>query len=51
MLVLKSKMACFKFGVLGCDLGVGRWIFVGTSVRSAWISEFYSSNRMDNYVP
>jgi hypothetical protein len=23
----------------------------GTSVRSAWISDFYSSNRMDNYVP
>jgi hypothetical protein len=23
----------------------------GTSVRSAWISEFYSSNHMDSYVP
>jgi hypothetical protein len=22
----------------------------GTSVGSAWIPEFYSSNRMDNYV-
>jgi hypothetical protein len=23
----------------------------GTLVRSAWISEFYFSNRMDNYMP
>jgi hypothetical protein len=56
MLVLKSEMSCFKLGVLGCNAtgwdisGIDRWILVGTSMRSAWILEFYSSNHMDNYV-